>query len=178
MLMNSEERYGLVARGFHWAVAVLIIGLLWLGWYMIDVGYYGRWYNASLVWHKVLGMLALLAGVSQVFWTIGSRAPAPLASVAAWERLGARIVHMILFAMVVAIPVTGYAISTSAGDGISIFGWFEVPAVLPGSEVLRDLAVDLHYYLAYITVVFVLLHALAALKHQLIDRDGILRRML
>jgi cytochrome b561 len=155
-----------------------MIGLLWLGWYMVDVGYYGRWYNASLVWHKVLGMLALFAGVSQVCWAIGSRAPPPLASVVAWERLGARIVHLILFAMVVTIPVTGYIISTSAGDGISIFGWFEVPVVLPGSEVLRDLAVDLHYYLAYITVVLVLLHALAALKHQFIDRDGIMRRML
>lgn len=176
--MNSDERYGLVARGLHWAVAVLIIGLLWLGWYMVDAGYYGRWYNASLVWHKVLGMLALFAGLSQVCWAIGSRAPAPLASVVAWERLGARIVHVILLAMVVAIPATGYIVSTSAGDGISIFGWFEVPAVLPVSEVVRDLAVDLHYYLAYITVILVLLHALAALKHQFIDRDGILRRIL
>jgi cytochrome b561 len=178
MLMNSEDRYGLVARGLHWTVAVLVIGLLWLGWYMVDVGYYGRWYNASLQWHKGLGMLALLAGGLQAGWAAGTRAPVPLTTVAAWERLGARAVRLILLAMVVAIPLTGYIISTSAGDGISIFGWLEVPAVLPESEILRDLAVDLHYYLAYVTAALVLLHVLAALKHQLIDGDGTLRRML
>ena len=178
MLMNSEDRYGLVARGFHWMVAVLVIGLLWLGWYMVDVGYYGRWYNTSLVWHKSLGMLALLTAGLQVCWSIGSRRPVPVTSMAAWERVGARLMRVVLFTLVVTVPVTGYIISTSAGAGISVFGWFEVPALLPGNEVMRDLAVDLHYYLAYIMLVLVLVHVAAALKHQLIDRDGVLRRMI
>ena len=80
--------------------------------------------------------------------------------------------------MMVAGPLTGYVISTSAGDGIAIFGWFEVPAVLPKSEALRDAAVELHYYLAYGTAALVLLHVTAALKHQFVDRDDILSRML
>lgn len=178
MLTNSDDRYGLVAMGLHWTVAVLVIALLWLGWYMVDVGYYGRWYTVSLDWHKGLGMLALLAGALQAAWVTATRAPRPLATVAAWERLGARAVRIILLVMVVAIPLTGYVVSTSAGDGISMFGWLEVPAVLPESETLRDLAVDLHYYLAYATAALVLLHVLAALKHHIVDRDGTLRRML
>jgi cytochrome b561 len=75
------------------------------------------------------------------------------------------------------IPATGYIISTSAGDGISMFGWFEVPALLPAGETVRDIAIELHYWLAYGTAALVVIHAAAAVKHQFIDRDGTLRRM-
>lgn len=178
MLTNSDQRYGLVSRGLHWTVAVLIIGLLALGWYMVDLNYYHRWYNAALEGHKSLGMLALLAGAMHVVWAAVTRAPAPPACLAPWERLSARAVHVTFFAMMVAIPVTGYIISTSSGDSVSIFGWFEVPALLPEHTGLRDLAIELHYYLAYATAILALLHALAAFKHQFLDRDGTLRRMI
>ena len=177
-MTTNGAAYGLVSRLFHWSVAVLIIVLLWLGWYMVDLSYYDRWSNVTLEWHKVLGMLALLAGVLKIVWALGSHAPAPLPSMARWERLSARAMHLTLIAMMVAIPITGYVISTSAGDGIAIFGWFVVPAVLPESEGLRDLAIELHYYLAYGTAALVLLHIMAALKHQFIDRDGTLSRMI
>ena len=77
MSRSSGERYGLVSRGLHWSVALLIIGLLWLGWYMVDLTYYDRWYNASLEWHKVLGMLVLCVGIVKIFWALVSHAPAP-----------------------------------------------------------------------------------------------------
>lgn len=178
MQTASVTRYGLMARGFHWTLALLIIALIVLGSYAVRLGYYDRWYYTSLEWHKVLGMAALVIGVLNVCRAIGSRAPAPVASMAAWERQATRAMHGVLFLMMIAVPATGYVISTSAGDGIAIFGWFEVPAVLPGSEALRDLAVELHYYLAYVTAVLVLLHIAAALKHHFIDRDDTLRRMI
>jgi cytochrome b561 len=177
-LTKIDAGYDLVTRILHWTVAALIIALLCLGWYMVDLSYYHPWYNTSLEWHKALGMVALAAGVVMLCWTIGRRAPAPLASMAAWERWSARAMHGILLAMMVVIPATGYIISTAAGKGIAVFGWFEVPAVLPSSEGLRDLAITLHYYLAYITVALVLLHGAAALKHQFVDRDGTPRRMI
>ena len=178
METTGFARYGLVARGFHWTLALLIIGLFGLGWYLMGLSYYDRWYYTSLEWHKALGVAALVIGVLNVCRAIGSRGPKPLASTAAWERQATRVMHGLLFLMMVAVPLTGYVISTSAGDGIAIFGWFQVPAVLPKSEALRDLAVELHYYLAYGTAALVLLHVGAALKHQLIDRDDTLRRML
>ena len=177
-MTNIDAAYGLVTRVLHWTVAVLIIALLCLGWYMVDLSYYDRWYNTSLEWHKALGMVALVAGAVKLCWAMGSRAPAPLVSMAAWERSSARAMHWTLFAMMVAIPATGYIISTSAGEGIAVFGWFEVPAVLASNEGLRDLAITLHYYLAYITAFLVMLHATVALKHQFVDRDGTLRRIL
>lgn len=177
-MTNDGTDYDPVTKGLHWTVAVLIIVLLCLGWYMVELNYYDRWYNASLEWHKALGMLALVVGAVKICWATGRRVPAPPASMAAWERLSARAMHWTLFAMMIAVPVSGYIVSTSAGQGIAIFGWFEVPAVLPESEDLRDLAIELHYYLAYITVAVVLLHTVAALKHQFVDGDGALGRML
>lgn len=159
-------------------MALLIVGLLCLGWYMAGLSYFDRWYTTSLEWHKALGMIALVTSVANIGWAIGSRAPLPPASMAAWERRSARGIHLTLFAMMVAVPVTGYIVSTSAGAGISIFGLFEIPALPPRSEKLRDWAVELHYYCAYITAALVLLHAAAALKHQFVDRDGTLGRML
>lgn len=178
MHIDKRRRYGFVSRLLHWSIAVLMIGLLWLGWYVVDLSYYDRWFTTFLNWHKALGMLVLAAGLANIPWAFASPAPAPPASIASWERLGTRAMHLTLFAMVLAIPITGYIISTSAGGGISIFGWFEVPALLAKNDTLRDLAVDLHFYLAYITAALVLLHASAALKHQFVDRDGTLRRML
>jgi cytochrome b561 len=74
--------------------------------------------------------------------------------------------------------VTGYAISTSAGSAVAFFDLFDIPAVLPKSEGLRDLAIELHYYLSYGTAILVAIHTLGALKHQFIDQDGTLRRIL
>ena len=74
--------------------------------------------------------------------------------------------------------LTGYAISTSEGRGVNVFGWFELPAWLPRSEMLRELATTTHEWLAYITAAVIVIHAAAALKHHFVDRDDTLKRML
>ena len=80
--------------------------------------------------------------------------------------------------MMLLIPVTGYLISTSAGKPIQLFNWFALPAVIDVDEELRDLAITVHYYLAYATLFLVLGHAGAALKHHFINKDDTLKRML
>ena len=162
----------------HWTVALLIIGLIVLGWYMVGLTYYDKWYNDSLSIHKALGMLALALACLKVIWAAVSPSPAFSATLKPWERAAARTTHIVLYAMMVAIPVTGYAISTSAGDSVSFFGWIDIPALLPKSEGLRDLAIELQYYFSYGTAGLVGLHALAALKHQFVDKDGTLRKMM
>lgn len=178
MLKNSADRYGLLAKFLHWISAVLIIGLIWLGWYMVDLTYYDPWYYDSLAIHKALGMVVLLLALLNIIWHFYSRPPQYASTLKPWERLAARLVHTLLFAAMVAIPVTGYLISTSEGDAVSIFGWITVPALFPVNDAARNLAIDLHYYLAYGTAGLVLVHAFAALKHQFVDRDGTLKRML
>ncbi len=177
MLRSTDTRYSVITRILHWVVALLIIGLIGLGWWMVDLSYYDRWYNRSLELHKSLGMVALAVAAVKIAWAIYDGRPGFADGIKAWERTAATATHHLFYLLMLLIPVTGYVISTSAGDGISVFGLFEIPALLPISERLRDLAIELHFWLAYGTAVLVVGHALAAFKHQFIDRDGTLRRM-
>jgi cytochrome b561 len=170
--------YGTLTKIFHWSTAILIIGLIGLGWYMVGLTYYDRWYNASLSAHKALGMIALGLGFMSVLWRICSVAPPPVATIKPWERLAAKTAHTLLYVMVLAIPSSGYLVSTSGGAPVSVFGWFSVPAIVKVDEGLREAAVDLHYYLAYGTAFLAIIHGAAAFKHQFVDKDGTLGRML
>ena len=177
-IRNTRTDYGLVARLLHWSIAILIVGLIALGWYMVDLTYFDKWYNVSLAIHKGFGMVVLALSVVFVGWRFVSPAPEFQAELKPWERVAATIMHHALYAMMLLIPVTGYFISTSAGKPIDIFGWFEIPPVIDVDKNLRDLAIELHYYLGYGTGALICLHAGAALKHQFIDRHGTLARMI
>jgi cytochrome b561 len=121
----------------------------------------------------VLGLVCLL-----LLWKLISPSPGLQNELKSWERLGAYLAHGLLLLAMFAIPVTGYVISTSAGKGISMFELFEIPALAPSSDALRDLAVTAHYTIAYGLIAIIVLHAGAAIKHQIIDKHGTLKRML
>ena len=178
LIKNTLSRFGLFSKLLHWLIAVLILGLIWLGWYMVDLTYYDRWYNASLHYHKSLGILALALALFKLGWQQYTPAPGPVAGLKTWEKTGAKLMHYVLWGMMLLIPVTGYLISTSAGKPIQFFDWFAIPAVVDVDEELRELAIDVHFYLAYATLFLVAGHAGAALKHHFINRDDTLRRML
>lgn len=177
-IKNTPNQFGLVTKLSHWLIAPAIIGLIWLGWYMVDLTYYDKWYNKSLAWHKSLGMLVLGAALLKIGWQLYSPTPDTGAALKKWERLGANIMHKLLFAMMLLIPITGYLISTSDGKVVDIFDWFEIPVLVSKNTELRDLAIELHFYMAYGTAVLLLGHVAAALKHQFMDKDGTLVKML
>lgn len=177
-IKNTPETFGLLTKLLHWLIAIAIIGLIWLGWYMVDLTYYDKWYNKSLTWHKAVGMLVLAAAILKIGWQLYSPLPGTNPLLKAWEKFAARLMHIILLVMMILIPVSGYLISTSNGKPIDIFGWFAIPALVPVDKNLRDLAIDLHFYLAYGTAILALGHAGAALKHQFINKDGTLTKML
>ena len=178
MLRNSSESYGLVSKVVHWLIALGIIGLTWLGWWMVDLGYYDSWYNQGLALHRAFGMVVLGLAIFFMAWKTISPSPDLQEELQPWEKRGARMVHAVLLFAMLAIPTTGYVISTSAGAGFSMFGLFNVPALLPESEAMRNLAISAHYYAAYGLIVVIAAHAGAALKHHFVDRQGTLKRML
>jgi cytochrome b561 len=177
-IRNTRDRFGAVTRLLHWVIALLIIALICLGKYMVGLTYFDRWYNSSLSWHKALGMIVLGLGLAKIGWQLYSPLPAHPASLKPWERIGATLMHRLLLTMMVLIPATGYLVSTSEGSGIAVFNWFVVPALFPVSTKLRDLAIAVHFYLAYGTALVLIGHIGAALKHQFMDRDGTLVKML
>ena len=176
--INSRDRYGLLSKSLHWLNALLIIGLIGLGFYMVGLSYYDRWYNAALTWHKSLGLIALAVAMVMTGWQWYSPPPLPLAKLKWWEQRAARVMHAVLFVLMFVIPVSGYLISTSAGQGVDIFGLVRIPALVQGGTSLRDGAIAVHFYAAYGAALLVLGHAGAALKHHFINHDETLRRML
>ncbi len=175
---NDPDSFGLISKLLHWLTATAMVGLIWLGWYMVDLTYFDRWYNASLAFHKAFGVLVFLLGVTTLLWRLISASPAFVGTLKPWQRIAARAMHHALLLLVILIPFSGYIISTSAGKSVSFFGWFEIAPLFEVSGTLRDLAIEAHFYLAYTVGVLVVAHAAAALKHQFVDRDGTLARML
>ena len=178
MWRSGRDHYGLVAIGFHWSIAVLFVGLVGLGAWMVGLTYYDPWYNDSLALHKAIGIVVLALALAKFGWKLTDRKPGFGSEVRAYERAGATVTHWLLGALLVVLPVTGYLISTSEGAGIDVFGLFEVPAFFDVTAGTRDLAIDLHYYLAYGGIALVGIHAGAALKHTFIDKGSTLIRML
>lgn len=177
-IKNSPESFGLLTRLLHWVIGLAIIFLIWLGWYMVDLTYYDKWYNGSLAWHKSLGMIVLGLAIVKIGWQLYSPTPPVHGQLKPWEKTGANLTHKLLLLMMLLIPITGYFISTSDGKPVQVFDWFEIPALISGKTTLRDWATELHFYLAYATALLLLGHIGAALKHQFIDKDGTLARML
>lgn len=178
MQTGSTQDYSETTKILHWLIALLIIGLIWLGWYLADLSYFDKGYNLTLSIHKSLGMFALALAGAKILWAFFRPAPAFVDTIKPWDRVAAQTTHLVLYFMIVIIPITGYAVSTSAGSPVSFFDLFDIPAVLPESDGLRNLAIELHYYLSYGTAILVAIHVLGALKHQFIDQDGTLSRIL
>lgn len=177
-LLNSNTHYGLISKLLHWSTAISMFSLIGLGWYMVDLSYYDRWYNASLSWHRSLGILVFFIGLAMLIWKSLSQSPENEANFSAWQRTAAKFVHWLLLSLVIGIPVTGFLVSTSAGKPVNVFNWFEMPVLIQVNDSWRELIIAFHYYLSYGVGLIALGHATAAIKHQFVDRDGTLARML
>lgn len=178
MLRNSDRRYGVAAMLFHWLTFLAVAFLFGLGLYMVELSYYDPWYTKAPDWHRSVGVLLLGLVVLRLAWRLSNPQPAAPAGHAPWERALATLAHWALYGLLIIIPLTGYLMSTADGRAVSVFGWFEVPALLAPEKGREDWAGDWHEWLAWAMVGLVVLHALAAIKHHWIDRDTTLTRML
>ena len=176
MFRNTEDRYGLIAKFFHWLMALLIISIFALGLYMVELSYYDRWYKDSLEIHKSTGLLVALLWFCRLTWKKTNSAPKPL-SKHTFEVKAAHLAHFLLYTIILLICFSGYLISTADGDGISFYGLFDVAATITGDN-QEDTAGVAHKYLAWILIFIVCVHIAGAFKHHWIDKDNTLRRML
>src|SRR5690606_24091870 len=115
---NTATRYGLVAIGLHWVVAVTVIGLAILGLWMVDLSYYSPYYRSAPFWHKSIGLALFAVLVLRILWRLFTPRPAHLPNHRRWERISAALVHALLYLMLFVIVISGYLISTAKGQGI------------------------------------------------------------
>ena len=178
MWRSGKDHYGIVAMGFHWTIALAIVGLVGLGAWMVGLTYYDPWYNDSLTLHKAIGIVVLALVVAKFGWKLADRKPGFGPEVRPYERAGATAMHWVLNALMIVLPISGYLISTSEDAAIDMFGLYDLPALFDVSADARDFAIDIHYYVAYGGIALVALHIGASLKHHLIDKGSTLKRML
>ncbi|WP_341501642.1 cytochrome b [Gallaecimonas sp. GXIMD4217] len=176
MWQNTNTRYGLKAILMHWLSALVVFGLFGLGYWMRTLSYYDSWYQLGPWWHKSVGMVLLAVTLWRLLWKW--RQPSPAISGRRGEVLAARLGHALLYLLLLLVMISGYLISTADGRGISVFGWFEVPALVTELPEQEDLAGIIHWYSALSLVVLALGHAAFALKHHFADRKDTLVRML
>ena len=175
IIRDTEAGYGLVSRLLHWLMAVATVALFALGWWMVGLDYYSPYYHAAPDLHRSVGMVLFAALLARLLWRAGNVKPSD-DDLRPYERIGARIVHIGFYPLLLFLLVSGYLISTSDGKGIDIFGLFEVPAVVAGKG-LSDTAGAVHRWLAYLTMVLAAIHTAAALKHHFIDGSKAFSRM-
>ncbi len=173
---TPSARYGLIARLFHWSMALIVIGLLGVGFYMAGLDFspfklqlYGL--------HKSFGLLILGLVALRILWRLVRPPPGSLPTHAAWEKAVAKLTHFLLYAGMIGMPLTGWIMSSAGDFPIPFFGLFEVPDVTAKNEALFRLTRELHEVFGICLLGAILLHFAGAVKHHLIDRDETLRRM-
>jgi len=121
-------------------------------------------------------MLLLFATLLRLAWRFVN--PTPAAHGSRLERLAAHLGHLLIYVLLLVVMVSGYLISTARGRGISVFDWFEVPALISRLPNQETIAGEIHWYAALALMVLAAGHVLAALKHHFLDRQDTLTRML
>lgn len=173
--MHPTGRYTTTAIALHWLLALMILGSLAVGLYMTSLPFSPtrlKLFN----WHKWAGVLILVLSAARLLWRLAHRPPAD-PPMPAWQRRAARATHGLLYALFFAVPLAGWAYSSSAGFPVVLFGVLPLPDWMPVNRELSETLKALHHWLAYALGGLVALHVAAALKHQFIDRDGLLLRM-
>lgn len=177
MLKNTDNAYGSVAKLFHWIMALLILGLFFLGLYMSDLELSPQKLQLYQ-WHKSLGATVLALAALRLCWRLWNIVPALPAGMALWERFGAHASHYALYALMFAMPLSGWIMSSYAGYPVSVFGWFTLPDLVAADKNMFRLMRDVHEALGWSIVALASVHAGAALWHHFIRKDNVLRRML
>jgi cytochrome b561 len=174
--MSRAMRYSTPAIALHWLIALLIFVAFPLGVYMHELPLSPdklKLYS----YHKWIGITVLLLAAIRVSWRM-THTPPPLSpGMAAWQRHASTAVHGLLYLLMIAIPVSGWLMSSAKGFQTVWFGVLPLPDLVDRNRELGDLLAGVHKALNFSLLALVILHVGAALKHHFIERQPFLQRM-
>jgi cytochrome b561 len=178
MIAAARTRYDAVAMSLHWFIAVLLIFMLFFGEDLIKGKGAGGAFGPSL--HVSIGSAILVLSVFRLVWRLINPPPAYPASMASWEQMAAKAMHLLFYVLLIGLPLTGWLATPKflsekgAMMDLTVFGAFP----LPDAPSLGLPMKGIHELGSNIGIALLALHVLAALKHHFINRDNVLRRML
>ncbi len=185
----ARTRYNGVAMALHWITALLMVFMIIFGEDLMEAGEYGdeaehvlgsasgAAFLPSL--HVSIGMAILLLTVLRIAWRVMTPAPPYPATMKTWELAAAKITHVLFYVLMIGIPLTGWLAfgnflrEEPAMSAVRIFGLFSVPA----GPYVGEFMTEVHEIGSNAAMVLLILHVLAALKHQFVDGDGVFGRM-
>src|SRR5277367_1736835 len=174
---SSPTRYSAVAQTFHWVIAALIVTQFVLAISADDLPI-GAHKLALLARHKSFGMTVLMLAILRLLWRLKNPPPGLPDGMTHLERVLARITHAAFYALLFAMPMTGWLMSSAKNYSVSWFGLFTWPNLIGKNEAAFDLLRSTHDILSDVLFVIAVLHILAALKHHFWNKDDVLLRML
>ena len=172
-----NHHYTRTAKGLHWLIALLILGLLGLGFYMHDLPLSPQKLQLY-AWHKWAGVTVFLLVILRLAWRVTHQPPPLPAGMPRWQQWAAHTTHVLLYLLMLAIPLSGWLMSSAKGFQTVWFGVLPLPDLLAKDKVLGDLLATLHMSLNLLLVALLVAHVGASLKHHFINKDDVLLRML
>ena len=175
-LKNTSRSFGFIAKSFHWITALLVLGLLSAGFFMTEMAFspfklqiYGL--------HKSFGILVLMLVAGRILWRFHTPPPEPLETHQRWEKTLSRLIHFLLYAGLIGMPLSGWVMSSAGDFKNSFFGIFELPKLTGKNEDIFRLSRRVHEITALMIIAALGLHMAGAFKHHFIDKDSTLQRM-
>ena len=170
---STRDRYGSVASLLHWAVAILILALLFTG--LFD-DYLPK--QATIAFHKALGIVTLVLVLARLAWWAADRARPDNEDLAPLMKWSAKAVKLGLAAFSVLLPLTGWLMSSAAAKPILLFGLATVPPLLGPDKALAHFFKECHELVANGLLALIDAHGGAAIYHHAVLKDDVLRRIL
>ena len=175
--VSLRAGYDRVAKALHWLMVLLIVIQFAIAWTMPGI-HRGTRPETLINLHLSLGVTILLVALFRLFWRIGHPVPLDSKDVPPWTVGAAYLTHAMLYVLLVAIPLLGWANASSRGWAIKLWGLVPLPLLVPAGSHLGHAAGDIHTLMAYALLALIGLHLAATLYHQFWLRDRVLARML
>jgi cytochrome b561 len=174
-MTGSGTRFTVVQRLLHWIMAACILTMFFIGVGMVSTVM--PKYVALLATHKTLGITILVLALIRLAVRARYGAPPLPADLPEPMKLAAQLSHYALYALMIGMPLIGWAMQSAGAYPVVVYGSIRLPAILPQSAGLHTLLWNAHFYLAFAFFALVLLHLAAALFHALVRRDGVFESM-
>ena len=174
---NTDERWGPVSQLLHWLIVLLILGMGTVGLVMTGMRNSPDKIQVYLL-HKSFGLTVLVLIALRLLWRLYAGAPKPVPGTPRWQERIASLTHGALYALVFAMPISGWVLNSSAGFPLRWFNLFNLPSIAAKNESLHELSEQVHEWLFWTLIAVALVHAAAAIYHHVFQHDATLARML
>jgi cytochrome b561 len=172
----NKVRYTSIAIILHWVMALLIFVTWSIAIAVADLPLSPARIT-GLSWHKWLGVSIFFLVILRLLWRATHPVPVLKLVMPLWQKRAMQLTHVVLYLLMILIPIVGWLMSSAKGYTVNYFGLFELPDLVDKDKALGHQLKEIHELLANGLMVLVGLHILAALKHQYVDKDGLIGRM-